>query len=87
MAEEEKKSQVELDTDDAKAQDVEVKEPEKKEDPKEKINLDLGEVDLGYTEHIDKDKEKAKILVEEESKEEPIIEEVLNYLLGKMEIL
>ena len=63
--------EVELDMDDAKAQDVEVKEPEKKEDPKDKIKLDRGEVDLGYTEHIDKDKEKAKILVEEESKEEP----------------
>ena len=70
MAEEEK-SQVELDTDDVKAQDVEVKEPEKKEDPKDKINLNVGEVDLGYTEHVDKDKEKAKILIEDESKEEP----------------
>jgi len=76
MAEEEKNPQVELDTDDAKAQEVEVKEPEKKEDPKDKINLDLGEVDLGYTEHIDKDKEKAKILIEEEPKKaEPVREE------------
>ena len=71
MAEEETKPQVELDTDDAKEQDVEVKEPEKKEDPKDKINLNVGEVDLGYTEHIDKDKEKAKILIEDEPKEEP----------------
>ena len=71
MAEEETKPQVELDTDDAKEQDVEVKEPEKKEDPKENINLNVGEVDLGYTEHIDKDKEKAKILIEDEPKEEP----------------
>ncbi len=71
MAEEEKNPQVELDTDDAQAQDVEIKEPEKKEDPKEKINLNVGEVDLGYTEHIDKDKEKAKILIEDEPKEEP----------------
>ena len=63
--------EVELDTDDAKAQTVEVKEPEKKEEPKDKINLNVGEVDLGYTEHIDKDKEKAKILIEEEPKEEP----------------
>jgi len=80
MAETEKvkpsEKEVELDTDDVKAQDVEVKEPEKKEDPKEKINLDLGEVDLGYTEHIDKDKEKAKILIEEEPKKtEPVREE------------
>jgi hypothetical protein len=71
MAEEETKPQVELDTDDAKEQDVEVKEPEKKEEPKDKINLNVGEVDLGYTEHIDKDKEKAKILIEDEPKEEP----------------
>jgi len=71
MAEEETKPQVELDTDDAKEQDVEVKEPEKKEDPKENINLNVGEVDLGYTEHVDKDKEKAKILIENEPKEEP----------------
>ena len=76
MAEAEKikpsEKEVELDTDDVKAQDVEVKEPEKKEDPKEKINLDRGEVDLGYTEHINKDKEKAKILIEDEPKQEPI---------------
>ena len=71
MAEEETKPQVELDTDDAKEQDVEVKEPEKKEEPKDKINLNVGEVDLGYTEHIDKDKEKDKILIEDEPKEEP----------------
>ena len=55
MAEEEKKPQVELDTDDAQAQDVEIKEPEKKEESKEKIYLNVVEVDLGYTEHIDKD--------------------------------
>ena len=76
MAEAEKikpsEKEVELDMDDAKAQNVEVKEPEKKEDPKEKINLNVGEVDLGYTEHIDKDKEKAKILIEDEPKQEPI---------------
>ena len=72
MAEEKKEAQVELDTDDAKAQDVEVKEPEKKEEPKDKIILDRGEVDLGYTEHIDKDKEKAKILIEDAPIEEPI---------------
>ena len=63
---------MELDTDDVKAQDVEVREPEKKEESKDKINLNVGEVDLGYTEHINKDKEKAKILIEEEPKQEPI---------------
>ena len=65
------KPQVELDTDDAKEQEVQVKEPEKVKDEKEKINLNSGEVDLGYTEHIDKDKEKAKILIQEDVKEEP----------------
>ena len=83
MAETEKvkpsEKEVALDMDDAKAQDVEVKEPEKKEEPKDKINLDRGEVDLGYTEHINKDKEKAKILIEDEPKEpiktEPVREE------------
>ena len=72
MAETKKEAQVELDTDDAKAQDVEVKEPEQKEEAKDKINLNVGEVDLGYTEHVDKDKEKAKILIEDEPKQEPI---------------
>jgi len=71
MAEDEKNPQVELDTDDVKAEDVEVKEPEPKKDEKEKIDLNKGEVDLGYTDHVDKDKEKAKIIIEEEVKEEP----------------
>jgi hypothetical protein len=65
------KPQVELDTDDAKEQEVQIKEPEKVKDEKEKIDLNSGEVDLGYTEHVDKDKEKAKILIEEDVKEEP----------------
>ena len=57
--------EVELDTDDAQEQNVEVKEPEKKVDEKDKINLDHGEVDLGYTDHKSKIEEKAKIQVEE----------------------
>ena len=71
-----KTDEVELDTDDAKAQTVEVKEPEKKEETKEDVNLNVGEVDLGYTSH-DKQDEKAKIQVEqiedpiEETKPEP----------------
>jgi len=77
MAENEKNPQVELDTDDAKAQDVQVKEPEKSKAEKEKIDLNKGEVDLGYTEHVDKEKEKAKILVEEVPvEEEPVKEKV-----------
>ena len=72
MAEDKKDPQVDLDTDDVKAADVEVKEPEPQKDEKEKIDLNKGEVDLGYTEHVDKEKEKAKILIEEEEvKEEP----------------
>ena len=59
-----KTDEVELDTDDAKAQTVEVKEPEKKEETKEDVNLNVGEVDLGYTSH-DKQDEKAKIQVEQ----------------------
>ena len=60
---------VDLDTDDVKEQDVQVTEPkpQKEENP---IDLNKGEVDLGYTEYVDKDKEKAKILVEEDVKEE-----------------
>ena len=65
-----KDTQVELDTDDVKEQDVSVKEAEKKIE-KEELDLNKGEVDLGYTEHVDKDKEKAKILIEDEVKEEP----------------
>ena len=39
MAEEKKEAQVELDTDDARAQDVEVKEPEKKKSLKRRLIL------------------------------------------------
>ena len=77
MAENEKNPQVELDTDDAKAQDVQVKEPEKIKDEKEEIDLNKGEVDLGYTDHEDKAKEKAKIIVEEVQEEEPVEEKVV----------
>jgi hypothetical protein len=77
--------EVELDTDDAKEQDVEVKEPEKKVDEKDKINLDHGQVDLGYTDHEGKKEEKAKIQVEEieESAEVKPIKEKPKEDLGK----
>ena len=55
--------QVDLDTSDSKEQDVEVKEQEKKEEPK----LNVGEVDLGYADHEKVAKDKAEIKVEEET--------------------
>ena len=61
---------VDLDTDGIKEQDVQVKEQEKKE---EAPNLNVGEVDLGYTDHS-KDKLKAEVKVEED-KEEVKVEE------------
>ena len=67
-----KEKDVDLDLQDAKEQDVEVKEEQKKEDPK----LNVGEVDLGYTGHDPKEKGDAKIKVEEveEKQEEPVEE-------------
>ena len=69
-----KEKEVELDTDDVKEQNVEVKEDEKKE---KEPNLNVGEVDLGYTGHekpSDEKKEQPKIEITEEVKEE-VIEE------------
>ena len=63
-----KPNEVDLDMDNAQEQDVEIKEQatEKKE---EKPNLNVGEVDLGYTDHS-KDKIKAEVKVEEVQEEE-----------------
>ena len=69
-----KEKEVELDTDDVKEENVEVKEVEKKE---KEPNLNVGEVDLGYTGHekpSDEKKEQPKIEIAEEVKEE-VIEE------------
>ena len=69
-----KEKEVELDTDDVKEENVEVKEIEKKE---KEPNLNVGEVDLGYTGHekpSDEKKEQPKIEIAEEVKEE-VIEE------------
>ena len=69
-----KEKEVELDTDDVKEENVEVKEVEKKE---KEPNLNVGEVDLGYTGHekpSDEKKEQPKIEITEEAKEE-VIEE------------
>ena len=67
---EEKKPQEEvpLDTDDVKEENVEVKQEEKKE---EGPNLNLGEVDLGYTSH-DKSEKKEKLPEGVEVQEEKV---------------
>ena len=56
-----KQPEVELDLDDAKETSVELKE---KTEPKKAPNLNVGEVDLGYTNHDNKS-EKDKIVIEE----------------------
>ena len=61
MDETKKQPEVELDLDDAKETSVELKE---KEEPKKAPNLNVGEVDLGYTNHDNKS-EKDKIDIEE----------------------
>jgi len=59
--------EVDLDTTGFKDESVEVKEETPKEEPK----LNVGEVDLGYTDHQSKESEKAKVVVEEEKVDEP----------------
>ena len=69
-----KEKEVELDTDDVKEESVEVEE---KSETKKEPNLNLGEVDLGYTGHEkpkDEKSDKPKIEVTEEKKEEKIEE-------------
>ena len=69
-----KERQVELDTDDVKEEDVQVKEESKKEDSP---NLNVGEVDLGYTDHSKSKEEKSdkpNIEVSEDKEEAPIQE-------------
>ena len=61
MDETKKQPEVELDLDDAKETSVELKE---KEEPKKEPNLNVGEVDLGYTTHDNKS-DKDKIAIEE----------------------
>ena len=69
-----KEKEVELDTDGVKEENVEVKEETKKEE-KEKPNLNVGEVDLGYTDHSKEPKEEEKVAVEEIVEEEKPKEE------------
>ena len=53
--------EVELDLDDAKEQDIQI---ETKEEKSDKPNLNVGEVDLGYTTH-EKDKKREEISIEQ----------------------
>ena len=66
-----KENEVELDTDDVKEENIEVKETKEKEDVP---NLNVGEVDLGYTDHPkqedDKKPEKPEIEIKEDQPEE-----------------
>jgi hypothetical protein len=64
-----KEREVELDTDDVKEESIEVKEDSKKEDSP---NLNVGEVDLGYTDHSKSTEEKSdkpSIEISEEKEE------------------
>ena len=66
-----KEKEVELDTDDVKEESIEL---EQKEETKKEPNLNLGEVDLGYTDHSKPKEEKSdkpNIEVTEEKTEEP----------------
>jgi len=63
-----KNPEVELDLDDVKDTDVQVEQP-KQEESKEP-NLNVGEVDLGYTDH-EKDQPKEEVAVEEVEEEAP----------------
>ena len=61
-----KEHEVELDTDNVKEENVSVEEVSKKEDTP---SLNLGEVDLGYTDHskpVEDDKEKPGIEITED---------------------
>jgi len=67
MVEETKKQpEVELDLDDVKETEIQVKDQLKEE--KQDTKLNVGEVDLGYTTHSDKKDEKAQVIIEEQEK-------------------
>ena len=70
MVDEKKTPEVELDLDDVKEQEIQVKEESKAE--KKAPSLNLGEVDLGYTTHAKEDK-KEKVEIEQvEEKSAPV---------------
>lgn len=75
MAEDNSKKDIELDTDDVKQEEltVQVKETENNVETKEVPKLNVGEVDLGYTDHgsrTDEKEEKPEIKVEEDKVED-----------------
>jgi hypothetical protein len=70
MIDEKKLPEVELDLDDVKEQEIQVKEDSKAE--KKAPSLNVGEVDLGYTNHSKEDK-KEKVEIEQvEEKSSPV---------------
>jgi hypothetical protein len=70
MVDEKKTPEVELDLDDVKEQEIQVKEESKAD--KKAPNLNVGEVDLGYTTHSKEDK-KEKVEIEQvEEKSSPV---------------
>jgi len=69
MVDEKKIPEVELDLDDVKEQEIQVKEESKAE--KKAPSLNVGEVDLGYTTHSKEDK-KEKVEVEQVEETKPV---------------
>ena len=69
MVDEKKTPEVELDLDDVKEQEIQVKEESKAE--KKAPSLNVGEVDLGYTTHSKEDK-KEKVEVEQAEETKPV---------------
>jgi hypothetical protein len=70
MVDEKKTPEVELDLDDVKEQEIQVKEEAKAE--KKAPNLNVGEVDLGYTTHSKEDKKEKVEIEQAEEKSAPV---------------
>jgi hypothetical protein len=70
MVDEKKTPEVELDLDDVKEQEIQVKEESKAD--KKAPNLNVGEVDLGYTTHSKEDKKEKVEIEQAEEKSAPV---------------
>jgi hypothetical protein len=70
MVDEKKTPEVELDLDDVKEQEIQIKEEPKAE--KKAPNLNVGEVDLGYTTHAKEDKKEKVEIEQAEEKSSPV---------------
>ena len=70
MVDEKKNPEVELDLDDVKEQEIQVKEESKAD--KKAPNLNVGEVDLGYTTHSKEDKKEKVEIEQAEEKPAPV---------------